>query len=43
MTLPADRADACVVKLKELGYGSTMIVGTVLEKSDRLEPITVKI
>ena len=42
-SVPADRADACVVKLKELGYGSTMIVGTVLEKSDRLEPITVKI
>ncbi len=42
-SVPADRADACVVKLKELGYGRTMIVGTVLEQSDRLEPITVKI
>jgi len=42
-SVPADRADACVAKLIELGYARTMIVGEVLEQSDRLEPITVKI
>ena len=42
-SVPADRADACVAKLIELGYARTMIVGEVREQSDRLEPITVKI
>jgi selenide, water dikinase len=42
-SVPADRADACVAKLKELGYARTMIVGEVKEQSDRLEPITVKV
>lgn len=42
-SVPADRADACVAKLKELGYVRTMIVGEVKEQSDRLEPITVRI
>ena len=41
--VPAENADACVEKLKELGYGRTMIVGEVLEQSDRLEPITVRV
>ena len=42
-SVPADRADACVARLKELGYARTMIVGEVLEQSDRLEPITVRV
>jgi selenide,water dikinase len=42
-SVPADRADACVARLKELGYARTMIVGKVLEQSDRLEPITVRV
>jgi len=42
-SLPADRADECVAKLIELGYGRTMIVGEVKVQSDLLEPITVKI
>lgn len=42
-SVPADRAEACVAKLKELGYARTMIVGEVREQSDRLEPITVRV
>ena len=42
-SVPADRADACVARLIELGYARTMIVGEVKEQSDRLEPITVKV
>lgn len=42
-SVPADRADACVARLIELGYARTMIVGEVLEQSDRLEPITVRV
>jgi len=42
-SVPADRADDCVTALKEMGYARTMIVGEVLEQSDRLEPITVRV
>ena len=42
-SVPADQADACVAALKEFGYLRTMIVGEVLEQSDRLEPITVRV
>jgi len=42
-SVPGDRAEACVAALKALGYERTMIVGEVLEQSDRLEPITVRI
>ena len=42
-SVPAENVQACVAKLTELGYGRTMIVGEVLEKSDRLEPITVRV
>ena len=42
-SVPADRADACVARLKELGYERTMIVGEVKGQSDRLEPITVRV
>lgn len=42
-SVPADRADACVARLIELGYARTMIVGEVKEQSDRLEPVTVKV
>jgi selenide,water dikinase len=38
-----DRADACVAALRALGYDRTAIVGTVLARSDRLEPITVRL
>ncbi|MEE2997419.1 MAG: selenide, water dikinase SelD [Pseudomonadota bacterium] len=42
-SVPAKNVHACVAKLIELGYGRTMIVGEVLEKSDRMEPITVRV
>ena len=41
--IPADKADACVAALRALGYDRAEIVGTVLERTDRLEPITVRI
>ena len=40
-SVPAENADARVAGLIELGYARTMIVGEVLEQSERLEPITV--
>ena len=42
-SVPAENADACVAGLIELGYARTMIVGEVLEQSERLEPITVRV
>lgn len=42
-SVPAENADACVARLIELGYARTMIVGEVLEQSERLEPITVRV
>ena len=42
-SVPAENADACVARLIELGYARTMIVGEVLERSERLEPITVRV
>ena len=42
-SVPPDRADECVAALRALGYAQTAIVGTVLPKSDRLEPITIKL
>ena len=42
-SVPANRADDCITALKELGYLQSMIVGNVLEQSDRLEPITVRV
>ena len=42
-SVPANRADDCITALKELGYFQSAIVGNVLEQSDRLEPITVRV
>ncbi|MAL61388.1 MAG: hypothetical protein CL563_00100, partial [Alphaproteobacteria bacterium] len=42
-SVPAENADICVEKLKGLGYRCTTIIGEVLEQSDRLEPITVRL
>ena len=40
-SVPADAAQACVDELRRTGYEHTAIIGTVLPKSDRLEPISV--
>ena len=40
-TVPADHVDACVVKLKALGYGHTAIIGRILAQGDALEPIVL--
>jgi selenide, water dikinase len=42
-TLPAENAEACIAELKSLGYTRTAIIGDVLPKSDRLEPVTIKL
>ena len=42
-TLPAENADACMEELKSLGYERTAIIGDVLPKSDRLEPVTIRV
>jgi selenide,water dikinase len=40
-SVPEDAAQACVDELRQAGYEHTAIIGTVLPKSDRLEPISV--
>lgn len=42
-TLPAENAEACITELKSLGYTRTAVIGEVLPKSDRLEPVTIKL
>jgi selenide,water dikinase len=42
-SVPADKADACVEALRDLGYVRTAVVGNVLPKSNRLEPVTIKL
>ncbi len=41
-SIPGDRCDACLVELKQLGYGNAAIIGTVKPQSDRLEPIVLR-
>ncbi len=41
--VPADQAHACVARLKELGYARAAIIGTIEPKSERLEPITIRV
>ena len=40
-SVPADRVDACVAELRELGYGRTGVIGLVLPESNQLEPVTI--
>ena len=42
-SVPTDKVTACVTALKELGYDRTAIIGKVLPKSDRLEPVEIKV
>lgn len=42
-SVPAEQADACIAALKGLGYGRAAVIGRVLPKSDRLEPVTILI
>ncbi len=41
-SVPCDRADDCLAALRQLGYGSAAIIGTVRPLSDELEPIVVR-
>ncbi len=38
-SVPADRVEACVKALRELGYVHTAIIGRILPQGDALEPI----
>jgi selenide,water dikinase len=38
-SVPADKAEACVAALRELGYGRTCVIGRILAQGDALEPI----
>ncbi len=40
-SLPADRAEACVRALHDLGYAQAIVVGRVNSESDHLEPVTL--
>ena len=41
--VPNAMADECVDELRKIGYTETKIIGEVLEQSEKLEPITIKI
>ena len=38
-SVPADRVDACVEKMRQSGYPHTAIIGRILPQGDALEPI----
>lgn len=40
-SVPAERAEACVQALRELGYPHTAAVGRILPQGEALEPITL--
>jgi selenide,water dikinase len=40
-SVPPEQADKCIAALKSLGYGRAAVIGRVLPKSDRLEPVTI--
>ncbi len=40
-SVPADRVDACVAALRQLGYVHTAIIGRILPQADALEPIVL--
>ena len=42
-SVPADRVDACVAALRELGYIHTAIIGRILPQGDALEPIILTV
>jgi selenide,water dikinase len=41
-SIPADRADACLLELQRLGYASAAVIGMVRPQSDQLEPIVLR-
>ena len=40
-SVPADRVDACIAALRQLGYPHTVAIGRILAQTDALEPITL--
>ena len=42
-SVPADRVDACVAALRQLGYVHTAIIGRILPQGDALEPIILTV
>ncbi len=38
-SVPAEKADACIAALRQLGYKKTVAIGRILPQSDVLEPI----
>ena len=41
-SVPAARAEACLRKLRELGYRHAVAIGRVLPQGDALEPIVLR-
>ncbi|HEX4919014.1 MAG TPA: selenide, water dikinase SelD [Limnobacter sp.] len=41
-TVPADKANACVERLKSLGYPHTSIIGRILPQGEAIEPVVLK-
>ncbi len=41
-TIPADKADACLNELKELGYPVSVIIGVVTDDTESVESVTLR-
>jgi selenide, water dikinase len=40
-SVPADKVEACMTKLRQLGYVHTVAIGRILPQADALEPIVL--
>jgi selenide,water dikinase len=40
-SVPADRAEACIVALHDAGYAAAAVIGQVLPRSEALEPVVL--
>jgi selenide,water dikinase len=42
VSIPRDKAEACLIELRQLGYTHAAIIGTIKPQSDELEPIMLR-
>ena len=41
-SIPPEKAADCIQKLQALGYGQSVVIGTVKKAGDELEPVTLR-
>ena len=42
-SVPADRVEACIAALRELGYVHTVAIGRIMAQGEDLEPIVLTV